>query len=79
MMKGTIRQIDEEKQGPLGRFIRVHLNMSDGSYRMLDLVKRFRNFTRWQPHLEIGATLDNLLPMGTSKINADSYPKRIQP
>jgi hypothetical protein len=75
-MTGTIRQIDDEKQGPLGRFIRVHFYMDNGSYKMVDLVKRFRNFKHWKDHLEIGVTLGNLQAMGGSKLDADPVPVR---
>lgn len=75
-MKGTISKIDDEKQGPLGRFIRVHFTMEGGGYRMLDLVKRFRNWRHWKEFLEVGISLSNLQGMGANKLDADPVPRQ---
>jgi hypothetical protein len=78
-MKATITQIDYPKEGTQGRFIRVYFRTEEGGWAKTDIVRGFRNFARWEPHLEIGATFDNLKMKDASTVDADSYPKRIQP
>jgi hypothetical protein len=78
-MKATITHIDYPKQGTQGRYIRLYFRTEYGGWAKADLVPEFRNFKRWKPHLEIGATLDNLKMKNASTVDADSYPKRIEP
>jgi hypothetical protein len=77
-VKATITNIDYPKEGTQGRFIRVYFSTETGGWAKTDLVRGFRNFKFWEPHLEIGAVLDNLQWKALDTIDADSRPVRVR-
>jgi hypothetical protein len=70
----TIKRITEK-----GRYRRVHFTAEDGTHCLTDLVPTFRNYQRWEPLLEVGNKLTNLVLMDTGKIDGDSHPELVQP
>jgi hypothetical protein len=77
-MRATITNIHESKTGSDGvSFVRVEFTSAGGGWYKTDLCSTYRNWKRWERHLEIGATLDDLKMKSVDTIDADSYPTRV--
>ena len=76
-MKGTIIKIHPiNASRSEGAYIRIELQLEDGSWAKTDVVTRYRNYARWRPIIGKGkgTTLGNLVLRKTGEIDADSFP-----
>jgi hypothetical protein len=72
-MKATISKIDDEKLGQSRQpFVRVHFMPATGGWMKMDLCPTHRNYRKWEPHLEIGASFSNLRLKDAKTIDGDS-------
>ncbi|MEI7998880.1 MAG: hypothetical protein WCH62_05185 [Candidatus Omnitrophota bacterium] len=79
-MKGQIIKIHPIKRSRNGgQFVRVEFRLEDRTWAKTDLVISYRNYNRWKYLIKVGVNLEGLLLKRPGEVNADSFPRVIDP
>jgi hypothetical protein len=82
-LKAKITKIHEPKLSYNGdvAYIRINLQLEDGSFAQTDIVPKYRNYAWWQPVLKagIGTWIGGVFLKQNGKVDADSRVEIIKP